>query len=160
MKFGGMIKKEISYENFKKEIVNTLEKNKTWVLSTSLNDEVSSRSMSIINEDLTIYFQTNECYLKDNQMKHNPKVALCNSNISIEGIAEPIGNWLDEKNNNLLELYKKNHLGSFEYYGLLDGQVVYKITPKVIKVWKYVDKKPLREIGYVDEKVAYELDFM
>ena len=154
------MKRVVSFENFKIEIVSILEKNKTWVLSTSLNDEVSSRSMSIINEDLTIYFQTNECYLKDNQMKYNPKVSLCYSNIPIEGIAEHIGNWLDEKNNNLLELYKKNHLGSFEYYGLLEGQVVYKITPKVIKVWKYVDKKPLREIGYVDEKVAYELDFM
>lgn len=154
------MKRVVSFENFKIEIVSILEKNKTWVLSTSLNDEVSSRSMSIINEDLTIYFQTNECYLKDNQMKYNPKVSLFYSNISIEGIAEHIGNWLDEKNNNLLELYKKNHLGSFEYYGLLEGQVVYKITPKVIKVWKYVDKKPLREIGYVDEKVAYELDFM
>ena len=154
------MKKEISFESFKSEIVSILEKNRTWVLSTSLNDEVSSRSMSIINEDLTIYFQTNECYVKDNQMKNNPKVALCYSNISIEGVAEPIGNWLEEKNKDLLELYKKHHLGSFEYYGLLEGQVVYKVTPKIIKVWKYVDKKPLREIGYIDEKIAYELDFM
>ena len=78
------MKRVVSFENFKIEIVSILEKNKTWVLSTSLNDEVSSRSMSIINEDLTIYFQTNECYLKDNQMKYNPKVSLCYSNISIE----------------------------------------------------------------------------
>jgi len=154
------MKKEISYESFKKEIISILEKNKTWVLSTSLNDEVTSRSMSIINENLIIYFQTNECYVKDNQMKHNPKVALCYSNISVEGIAEPIGNWLDEKNKDLLELYKKHHLGSFEYYGLLEGQIVYKITPKVIKVWKYVDKKPLREIAFIEEKQAFEMDFM
>lgn len=154
------MKKEISFENFKSEILDTLEKIKVWILSTSLNDKVTSRSMSIINEDLIIYFQTNECYLKDNQMKQNPKVALCYNNFSIEGIAEPIGNWLDEKNKDLLEVYKKHHLGSFEYYGLLEGQVIYKITPKIIKVWKYKDKKPFREIGYIDEKIAYEMNFM
>lgn len=154
------MKKEIVYENFQREILNVLEKNKIWVLSTSFNDEVSSRSMSIINEDLTVYFQTNECYIKDSQMKNNPKVSLCYSNISIEGVAEPIGSWLDEKNKDLLELYKKHHLGSFEHYGLLKGQIVYKITPKVIKVWKYVNKKPFREIADIDKKIAFEMDFM
>ncbi|MBN1468284.1 MAG: hypothetical protein JW924_06130 [Fusobacteriaceae bacterium] len=154
------MKKEISYEIFINEILNVLEKNKIWVLSTSFNNEVSSRSMSIINENLTIFFQTNKCYVKDSQMRQNPKISLCCNNISIEGIAEPIGNWLDEKNRDLLELYKKSHLGSFEYYGLLEGQVVYKINPKIIKVWKYIDKKPFREIAYVDEKQAFEMNFM
>ena len=154
------MKKEINYENFKNQILNILEKNKIWVLSTSFNNEVSSRNMSIVNDDLTLFFQTNECYIKEFQMRNNPNVSLCYSNISIEGIAEPIGNWKDEKNKKLLELYKKHHLNSFEYYGFLEGQVVYKISPKLIKVWKYSDKKPFREIAYIKEKKVYEMDFM
>ena len=52
------------------------------------------------------------------------------------------------------------HPSSFDAYGLLDGQVVYKVIPTKIKVWKYVDGKPLREFLYIKEGIAEQLDFM
>ena len=116
--------------------------------------------MSIINKGLEIYFQTNKCYLKHNQIQENNNVSLCFSNISIEGIAEEIGNWKDEKNKELMELYKSIHIGSFNAYGLLDGQVVYKVIPKKIKMWKYINGKPIRQNLYMDNEVAEQLDFM
>lgn len=150
----------IDYEKLKNEVIFNLENNRTWVLSTASDGNVSSRSMSIINKGLDIYFQTNKCYIKHNQMNKNNNVALCFNNISIEGVAEEIGDWKDEKNKELMELYKSVHLSSFNAYGLLDGQVVYKVTPKKIKIWKYIDGKPIRQNLYVNEQLAEELDFM
>lgn len=112
---------EICYLDLENEIIASLEKNKVWVLSTSYNDYVTSRSMSIINEGLNIYFQTNKCYIKDSQMRENNKVSLCFNNISIEGTVEEIGDWKDEKNTELMELYKSEHLGSYNAYGSLYG---------------------------------------
>lgn len=151
---------KIDYENLKNEVISSLEKNRIWVLSTTSNGNISSRSMSIINKGLDIYFQTNKCYTKHNQMQENNNVALCYNNISIEGIAEEIGSWKDEKNKELMELYKSVHLSSFNAYGLLEGQVVYKVTPKIIKLWKYVNGTPIRQNLYVYKKIAEQLDFM
>ena len=107
-----------------------------------------------------IYFQTNKCYLKYDEISNNNNVSLCFNNISIEGIAEEIGEWKDPKNTELMNLYKSVHPSSFDAYGLLDGQVVYKVIPTKIKVWKYVDGKPLREFLYIKEGIAEQLDFM
>lgn len=149
----------INYNDLQREVIKELEKNKIWILSTSENDIVTSRAMSIINEGLNIYYQTNKCYLKHEQMKKNKNVALCYNNISIEGIAEEIGNWTQEKNSHILELYKNNHQGSYDAYGSLEGQVVYRVVPKVIKLWKYVNGEPIREFLYVDEKRAERFEF-
>jgi general stress protein 26 len=151
---------DINYENLEKEIISHLEKNRIWILSTSYRDYITSRSMSIINKGLDIYFQTNKCYIKHIQMQENKNISLCFNNISIEGTVEEIGNWKNENNKELMELYKSSHQGSFDSYGLLDGQVVYKVKPKTIKLWKYIDGKPFREILYVDKKIAKQLDFM
>lgn len=150
----------IDFEKIKNEVIFNLENNRTWVLSTASDGNVSSRSMSIINKGLNIYFQTNKCYIKHNQMNKNNNVALCFNNISIEGVAEEIGDWKDENNKELMKLYKSVHLSSFNAYGLLDGQVVYKITPKKIKIWKYINGNPIRQNLYVNEGIAEELYFM
>lgn len=150
----------LNYENLEDEIISNLEKNRIWVLSTSYKNNVTSRSMSIINKGLDMYFQTNKCYIKHNQMEENNNVALCFNNISIEGTVEQIGNWKDARNSELMELYKAAHLDSFNAYGSLDGQIIYKVKPKKIKIWKYIDGTPIRQILYVAEKLAEQLDFM
>ena len=151
---------EINYENLENEVIEMLEKNSIWVLSTSLNDYVTSRPMSIIHIGLNIYFQTNKGYIKHEQMSINKQISLCCQNISIEGIAEEIGDWNDESNAEILELYKSKHIGSYNQYGSLNGQVVYKVIPIKIKLWKYVDREPIREILFVNEQRAERLEFM
>ena len=67
----------------------------------------------------------------------------------------------DEKNKDIMELYKSKHLSSYNRYGDLDGQVVFKITPKKVSYWKYssADGEPYREIFYVDRKMAERIEF-
>lgn len=47
------------------------------VLSTSLNDRVSSRMMSIIVLNRSFYFQTDKTFRKYDQIMNNPYAALC-----------------------------------------------------------------------------------
>ena len=151
----------IDYQKLEQETLEILEQNKVWILSTSFIDKITSRSMSIINIGMDIYFQTNKKYTKYTQMTKNPNVALCTGNISIEGTAKEIGSWMNEENNDIMELYKSKHLSSYNRYGDLDGQVVFKITPKKISYWKYssADGEPYREILYIDRKMAERIEF-
>ena len=151
---------EINYKNLENEIVGILKNNKKWVLSTCENDYVTSRTMSIINDGLDIYFQTNKCYVKYDQMENNPKISLCFSNVSIEGAVEFIGDWNTKANSSLRELYEENHKSSFDAYGFLENQVVCKVNVHKVKLWKYLDGKPFREILDVANNSAIQLDFM
>ncbi len=62
---------------------------RTMVLSTSENDIVSSRMMSIIQIE-GVYFQTDLTFKKYRQLLSNPNVALCIDNIQIEGVCEEL----------------------------------------------------------------------
>ena len=152
----------IDYEKLEKETVEILENNKNWILSTSFIDKITSRSMSIINIGLDVYFQTNKKYTKYSQMTKNPNVSLCFGNVSIEGVSKEIGNWKDEKNKEIMELYKSRHLSSYNRYGDLDGQVVFKVSSKKVSYWKYppaASADPYREILYIDKKMAERVEF-
>ena len=151
---------EISYEELRDEVISALKKNPIWVLSTAWEGHVSSRSMSIINTGLDVYFQTHSSYIKHMEISKNPNVALCFNNISIEGEAEVIGDWTEEKNQELLKLYQSVHPGSFRAYGLLEGQVVYHIKPHLVMLWKYINGTPIRQNLYVMEERAEQLEFM
>lgn len=48
----------LDYEEIKHEIVSILEKEQSIVLATSFNNKVTARTMSHVNDDLAIYFQT------------------------------------------------------------------------------------------------------
>lgn len=151
---------KIDYEQLKHEVIHALNNNRVWVLSTASGDYVTSRSMSIINKDLEIYFQTHSTYVKSDQMQNNHHVALCFNNISIEGEAEMIGSWRDEKNHELMDMYQSVHPASFKAYGMLEGQVVYRVIPTKIKLWKYINGIPIRQYLMIKEASAEQLDFV
>ena len=149
----------IDYSALENETIEILKNNMIGVLSTSFIDKVTSRNMCIVNIGLDIYFQTNKKYNKYIQMTKNKNVSLCFSNISIEGTAEEVGSWEDEDNKEILELYKDKHASSYEKYGNLDGQVAFKIIPKKISYWKSFGDEPVREIMYVDRKMAERIEY-
>lgn len=89
-----------AYENFYKE----LGESKKMVLSTSLNDVVTSRMMSIVILNKKIYFQTDRTFRKYNQLLENPKVSLCIDNIQIEGYCKEVG--IPSNNVEFVDAYK------------------------------------------------------
>jgi general stress protein 26 len=143
---------KLDYENLKNELLKALDTNKIWVLATSDSSRVSARSMSIVHDGLDIYFQTSRHFEKYTQMMQNGNVALCCSNVSIEGVASDVGNW--EDNLTLKELYIKQHKGSYNTYGTLPWQVVIKVIPHHVVFWKYINGKPARDFLYLAEQRA------
>jgi general stress protein 26 len=141
---------EIKYTILEQEIIQFLDDHKILILATSANDRVTARSMSCINIGLTIYFQTDKRFIKFEQIKQNPKVALCAGNLQIEGIAEIGNHSLDPSNKEFIELYKINHPDAFKNYSHLENNVVIKVEPTLITLWKYSDgRKPYREFLYI-----------
>ena len=143
---------KLDYETLKNELLQALEKNKVWVLATSDGSRVSARSMSIVHDGFDIYFQTSRHFEKYTQMMQNGNVALCCSNVSIEGVASDVGSW--EDNAAVKELYIKQHKGSYDTYGTLPWQVVIKVVPHHVVFWKYIDGKPARDFLYLGEQRA------
>lgn len=118
-------------------------KSKEMVLSTALNDMVTSRTMSIINLNSKLYFQTDCTFRKYNQLKRNPHVALCVNNIQIEGFCNEIGRPIE--NEEFCNIYKECFTGSYNRYTLLENERLFIVLPTFIERWIYIDGVPYRE---------------
>lgn len=121
-----------------------LGKSRTMVLSTSFNNIVTSRTMSLIILDKRLYFQTDKTFRKYEQLKGNPNVALCVDNIQIEGQCKEIG--IPKDNLNFLNAYKESFASSFNRYSLLENERLFMVEPFLIERWVYISGVPYMEI--------------
>ena len=129
------------------EVISALDKETTIILATCADNRVTIRPMSHFNDGLSVYFQTGEHYLKTQQIRANPNVAISVGTYEIEGQAEIIGHPMDEKNQFFIEKYKKKHPNYTERYSALPNQVVVKIVIKLVRQWRYIDGEPVIAIG-------------
>ena len=113
------------------------------VLSTSENNRVSSRMMSIVRIDEYFYFQTDITLRKYHQISANGNVALCTNNIQIEGKCTEAGHPL---NNALFcEAFQACFKGSYDAYSALKNERLFVVKPFYIERWIYKDKNPYIE---------------
>lgn len=119
-------------------------KGRKMVLSTSENDIVSSRMMSVVLIDGIFYFQTDITFKKYRQLSSNRNVALCIDNIQIEGICEEIGHPLNNASfcDRFLECFK----GSYDAYTSLKNERLFAVRPTYIERWIYKEGVPYIEI--------------
>lgn len=127
---------------FRKKFFKELETKDHMVLATSANDRVTARNVSTIFMNGKIYFQTDVEFFKYNQITQNSNVALCESDLQIEGIAKAVGHPLEEHNKDFLKLFSKKQISSFEQYTYLPNEVVIEVTPKLIEMWAYENNRP------------------
>jgi general stress protein 26 len=137
---------ELNYEMSISEITEQLKKVQHMAFATTENGHVYNRNMSIINDGIDIYFQTDKNFEKIRHIMANPDVALCEGNLQIEAKAEIAGHPLDCEI--FRNEYKMKHKQAFERYAALSVNVVVKAVPERIKMWKYLDDEPY--IDYVD----------
>lgn len=116
---------------------------KNMVLSTSYEDKVTSRMMSIIIFKGNFYFQTDITFRKYQQINNNHNVALCVDNFSLEGICTEIGKPTDHPD--FINLYKKHYNWSYNKYSKLDNERLFKISPQYVQRWIYENDTPYVE---------------
>ena len=124
-----------AYHRFWKEFGT----HKKMVLSSSKDDVVSSRMMSIvcIGEKL---FQTDKTFRKYEQIKNNPNVSLCIDNIQIDGTCYEVNppSW----NKEFSQAYQKYYPFSYEHYSSLESECVFEVTANFIERWHYSNETP------------------
>ncbi len=116
---------------------------RTMVLSTSLHDIVTSRTMSIVACEEKLYFQTDKTFRKCDQLKENPHVALCIDQIQIEGECSKIGRPSDHSD--FCRAYERCFPGSYRRYSHLQNERLFCVIPALIERWLYIDGKPCIE---------------
>lgn len=150
MKYGGEKEFYCQWTKFWEEFGS----GRKMVLSTSLNDQVTSRMMSVVQQGGTLYFQTDCTFRKYKQLKENEKAALCIDNIQIEGTCRVIGH--PREHEVFMTLFKEHFMNSYERYTHLSNERLFEFTPSYVKRWIYRDGIPYEEIYEVTEK-AYKL---
>lgn len=146
---------KLEYAEVEKETIDFISKNKLMVLATSFENHVTARMVSIVNDGMIVYFQTDKNFVKYQQIKQNPNVALCIGNIQIEGTAQITCQPLE--NPFFVEAYKKSHESSFKKYSHLKDNVIIEVRSKLVTYWKYdnVTDKPFRDFLNVEQQKAY-----
>jgi len=129
------------------EVVSALEKEKTIILATCADKRVTTRPMSHFNDGLTVYFQTGEFYLKTQQIKTNPNVAISVGGYELEGQAEILGHPMDEANQFFIQKYKEKHPNYAGRWSSKPNQVIIKINITSARQWRYIDDKPFIALG-------------
>ncbi len=142
-----------TYQEAFEKYLSSLSNNKTWVLATSHNNEVTARMVSTVCIDGKIFFQTDKKFQKYIQIKNNPNVALCIGNCTIEGLAKDKGHSSDKANEAFVKYYKVLHESSFLKYGSRKNEVVIEINPKKVKYWEYdIEGKPWQIEIYLEKQ--------
>lgn len=132
---------------------------KKFVLATSLEDRTTARMMSCVIINNTICFQTDKQFTKYEQIFKNPRVALCNDNIQIEGVANECGHPLGKANEHFTKLFEKYYPSSFRMYTHLENETIFKITPTKITLWEYDNGQPYRILINCENQTALREDY-
>ena len=139
----------------KQELSKLLEDAKYIVLATSADNRVTARTLCHVNIGLDIFFQTDSGFLKVEQIRKNPKVALCLNNMQIEGVAQLRGRPSEDQNAEFSDAFRKKHSRSYEKYAKSKKQITIKVSPALFVEWKYIDEKPCREYLDLEKNLAY-----
>ena len=137
---------------FKKLVVS-----KIMALASSVNDYVMVRNVSCLFYDNRIYFKTDKNFRKTQQLYQNPRVALCWSGVSVEGVAQNKGLVVDEPGRRFEQLYKEHLWGSYNRYSHEDTEILIEITPKFVEVWDTTEENYAFQIFIDFDKQSVEV---
>lgn len=146
---------KLDYSAFEKEILTILVKNRVSVLSTSYNDHVTTRPMAYVSDGLKIYFQTDKSFMKVEQIKHNPNVAVCVGNLQIEGQSILKGHPLENENKTFARLFKEKNGACFDAFAQLKNTIVIEVEPRLFTIWKTREGKSFRDFLDIQQHKAY-----
>lgn len=125
----------------KRKLLTQFENGLNVVLSTSHNDFVTSRTVTIIPFKDALYLTSirRPGAMKIEQIEANPNIAICFNTTQITGIATIIGLVSAEQNTEITKIYKEKLPESFERFAAAPSAVFIKIDVHSCKSWKVVN---------------------
>jgi len=150
--------KEFNFEEIINEKFKMMEDVTEMVLSTSLENRVTSRVVSTACYGQKVIFLSWGHHTKCEQIRINPMVALCHNNIQIEGIASIKGDVLEPENANYAQLYQAKQAKYYDIFSQFKGMQIIEIQIQCITCFGFEGNK-----FYVDRidlvnKTAYRED--
>jgi len=130
------------------EVIAALEAEQTLILATAADNRVTIRPMSHVNDGMIIYFQTGRDYLKSQQIRINPKIAIRVGGYDIEGKATLRGHPLDAENSLFAALYKEKHPGSTAIWSTYPEEIVIQVEIELVRQWRYIGGKAVIAEGH------------
>ncbi len=142
------------FEREKERFERFLKEHAVWAVATGAQNDISVRSMSIINRRLKIYFQTDILFEKYKHLMNNPCIALCCANYQVKGLAEVLGPTMDETNAELMSYFKEVHPDSYRQYSRRQNSCLVEVEPESVQIWDYVNGEPyITRMNLVEKSV-------
>jgi general stress protein 26 len=131
------------FSEARKSLLSQFDKNGNVVLSTSLKDIVTSRTVTVIPFNNALYFTSikRPGATKMEQIEKNPNVAICVNATQITGVASILGLASAEENAEVMAVYKEKLPDSYERFAVVPSCAVIKVELSTSKSWRVVDKK-------------------
>jgi len=145
----------LDYATLKAEVIKTLENTQLMILATCSNNKVTARNMAIINDELTIMFQTSGVSEKVQQITANPNIALAAGNMQVEAVARVSTNPVETQK--FIDKFKAKFPDYYEKYSGMPDEVVVICTPIRFAMYRFIDGKPCTNVLDVNENSAYRL---
>ena len=149
-------RRKLDFKAKKEELIRFLESkdNAVMALATSHNDHVLARNVLIATDGLDLYFFTWKHSRKCAQIQKNPRVALCKNNVQIEGVAEILGNLLDEETKKYTELIRNKFPDAIKQWEHRPGMIIVRVRPMFATIGGSADP-PCLEFLDLKKEEAY-----
>jgi general stress protein 26 len=147
----------LSFEEKRQEIVDFLasKENAIMALATSADGRVLARMVLVTCEGLDVYFFTWGGSRKCEQIRANPRVALCKDRVQIEGAAEILGGLFDPENASIRGLFEERFPEAVERWRDRPAMVLVKIAPTSVVLGGTPDAEPHLQFVDLVHKRAY-----
>ncbi len=149
------MREEPDFNRIRSEILTLLADNKDMVLATSLDNRVSARIVSFVNDDFTIYFFSWEHNKKIIQLRGNKNVAFNLRKLQIEGEAEVLGRANSEKFKAIGDLFRAKFSSKwYDSFSSVKEMVLVKVIPlRIVKFESAHRRFHIQNIDLTNSKV-------
>jgi hypothetical protein len=130
------------------------EERATMVLATSRDNRVLARTILVAADGLELYCFTWEHSRKCEQIRANPRVALCVDILQLEGLAEILGPLADPATPGV-SVVRAKFPDPVRRWEVRPGMVMLRIRPTRVVLGEPVDGKPALHMIDLEEKTAY-----
>jgi hypothetical protein len=124
-------------------------------LATCADGRVLARTVLVVCDELDVYFFTWDGSRKCEQIRANPRVALCKDRVQIEGKAEILGGLFDPANAEILGLFKGSCPQAIDTWRGRPGMVLVKVKPTHVVLGGEAGEEPHLQFVDLEKGVAY-----